>query len=368
MSNDMYLPALPLIANEFKLSLNQIQLTITAWLAGSMSVQLLVGPWSDRYGRKTILLGGGLLFLLSALGCAMASTLGWLMIARFVQGIGVCSMMVAGYASVHDVYEDRKAIHILVWMGSAAVIAPAIGPVLGGLLLLFTSWRGIFLTLFLISILALIGLWRYMPESASCERLNLKQIRLAYVRIVSNSAFILSALSFGLAYGGVIGWITVSPFLLMEHLQLTPTQFGLMQIPVFGGYILGAQLVKVLLDKMHMQRLIAWGLGFSACFGGLLAALSYFFPQYVFSFVLPMVGYTLGFGFAAAPLNRITMTSTSEQKGAAMAIFYLAMAVTGTLISLISSIIIESVVSSCIIIGVSVVCSFALNALRRRLV
>ena len=75
MSNDMYLPALPLIAKELQSSLSLVQLTITAWLAGSMAIQLIVGPLSDFYGRRLVLLGGGLLFLLSTLGCSLSPSL-----------------------------------------------------------------------------------------------------------------------------------------------------------------------------------------------------------------------------------------------------------------------------------------------------
>ncbi len=148
MSNDMYLPALALIASDLGTKINLVQLTITAWLAGNTAVQLIIGPLSDRYGRRPILFGGGFLFLLSTLGCALAPSLALLIFFRFLQGIGVCTMMVSGYASIHDLYNDKKAIHILVWMGTAAVLAPAIGPVLGGVLLLVTDWRVIFLSLF----------------------------------------------------------------------------------------------------------------------------------------------------------------------------------------------------------------------------
>ncbi|MBS0622298.1 MAG: MFS transporter [Verrucomicrobia bacterium] len=239
----MYLPALPLIAKELQSSLSLVQLTITAWLAGSMAIQLIVGPLSDFYGRRLVLLGGGLLFLLSTLGCSLSPSLAWLIGARFVQGMGVCTMMVAGYASIHDAYDDREAIHILVWMGTAAVIAPAIGPMFGGLLLLVTTWRVIFLSLLILGALALLGLWFVMPESSSSEHrkpLNTKSLLKSYYRILSNGPFTMSALSFALAYGGIIGWITASPFILMENLNLSPAQFGYLQLPIFGGYIVGA--------------------------------------------------------------------------------------------------------------------------------
>lgn len=368
MSNDMYLPALPLIAKDFQTTLNQVQLTITGWLAGSMAVQLVVGPLSDHYGRRPILLGGGILFLLSTFGCIYAHSLAFLLVVRFIQGIGVCTMMVAGYASIHDLYDDRKAVHVLVWMGTAAVVAPAIGPVLGGLFLLFTGWRGIFLSLLILGGIALSALWLIMPESVSHERppLKMKHLFHSYSKILTNAPFMVSAASFALAYAGIIGWITASPLILMEHLHLTSTWFGFLQVPVFGGYIVGAQLVKRLMDKMGKETLVATGLAIVALSGVALVIMALGLPLHPSSFVIPMMVFSLGFGFAAAPLNRITIIATTEQKGAAMAIFYLCMAALGTLISLLLSALGKTVFSSCLMIAVAGILSWILNRMGMR--
>jgi MFS transporter, DHA1 family, multidrug resistance protein len=364
LSNDMYLPALAQIATDFGISISLVQLTITAWLAGDTAVQLIVGPLADHYGRRTILLWGGLLFLISTLACTLAASLSWLIAARFVQGIGVCTMMVAGYASIHDLYEDKEAIHILVWMGTAAVVAPAIGPVLGGIFLLFTGWRAIFLSLFILGLISLTGLWFVMGESASKHPLSFKHLVKTYRNIVTNPSFMISALSFGLAYGGMIGWITASPFILIEKLHLTPFEFGLLQFPIFGGYIIGAQLVKPIMEKMGKEKLISLGLSIAALAGLVLLLSALAGSTHWLFYVVPMTGYSAGFGFAAAPLNRVTLTATTEQRGAAMAVFYLAMAASGTLISLFVSVISETILSSCFIITLSIIISFILNKLR----
>lgn len=369
MSNDMYLPSLSLIANDFHTSINHVQLTITAWLAGSMAVQLIVGPLTDGYGRRPVLLWGGLLFLLSTLGCALAPSLIGLIGMRFIQGIGVCTMMVAGYASIHNLYDDKEAIPILVWMGTAAVVAPAIGPVLGGFLLLFTSWNAIFLSLFVLGVIALSGLWWIMPESIGADHqksLNIRSVFITYSRILTNTPFLLSGVAFALAYGGIIGWITASPFILMEKLHLTPSGFGMLQFPVFGGYIVGAQLVKHFIKRIEKETLIGIGLTIAALSGVLLFILPQLFKGNIFSFIIPMTLYTLGFGFAAAPLNRVTLTATHEQKGAAMAIFYLTMAASGALISLILSTAAETITSSCLVIALAIILSFAMNKMRKK--
>lgn len=279
-------------------------------------------------------------------------------------------MMVSGYASIHDLYDDQKSIHILVWMGTAAVIAPAIGPLLGGLLLLVTDWRGIFFSLFALGTASILALWFSMPESTqaqSQESLKIKSLLSSYGKIISNSSFMISAACFAFLYGGIIGWITSSPFILLETLQLTPTTFGYLQIPVFGGYIVGAQLVKPLLGKSGKEKLISVGLVLSLLSGIFLVIFSLLLPTSFLSFVIPLACYSVGFGFAAAPLNRVTLTSTTEKKGMAMGVFYLTMTGIGTLVSVILSISHESVFSVSVGIGASSLASFLLNKVNLRL-
>ncbi len=368
LSNDMYLPALPSIAKDFSTQIYVVQLTIAAWLAGATAMQLLVGPLSDRYGRRTVLLSGGGIFVLSTVGCALASSVVPLVIARFLQGIGVCTMMVAGYASIHDLYDDQKAVHILVWMGSAAVIAPAIGPVLGGVLLLFTGWRAIFWILAISSALAIGALWFAMPESAKEPHpMKVKTILARYCRIFLNAPFMISAASFGLLYSGVIGWITASPFILMESLHVSPDLFGYLQIPVFCAYIVGARFVKYLLNVFHLETLILWGGAVSLCASIALALFAVIAPTSLYSFILPMACYTAGFGLASAPLNRVTLKATQEQKGSAMAIFYLTMMGSGTLVSLSLSFVKPTIFYACLAIAITAFLSFTLNIFRTHL-
>lgn len=368
MSNDMYLPALPLIAKDFATQLNMIQLTIAFWLAGNTSVQLFIGPLSDRYGRRTILLTGGGLFLVSTILCAAAPSVLVLIIARFLQGVGVCTMMVPGYASIHDLYDDHKAIHILVWMGSAAVIAPAIGPVLGGLLLLLTGWRAIFWVLAFLSAFSIAALCLSMPESSKeLHAMKGKIIIERYCRILLNPRFMTSSTSLGLLFGGAFGWITASPFILMESFQLPPDFFGYLQVPIFCAYIVGARLVKYLLSIIGREAVILWGESISLCAAGLLVLLAALAPDNLLSFILPMVFYMAGFGLASAPLNRTTLTATKVQKGSAVAMFYLTMMGSGTLVSLFLSLVKSTIFYSCLVIAITASFSFVLNIIRRNL-
>ncbi len=163
-----------------------------------------------------------------------------------------------------------------------------------------------------------------------------------------------------------MGWITTSPFILISTLKMSPAEFGYLQFPIFGAYIIGAQLVKQLVEKRNLDSLIHSGLIISFLAGLALVLFSYLSPGNSLSFVIPMTGYAFGFGFAAAPLNRITLTATAEQKGTAMAVFYLIMIGSGTVISLILSVPNGTAIYSSLVIAASVLLGFTLNLLRNR--
>ena len=139
LSNDAYLPALPHIARDLNTSHHLIQLTLTTWFMGSASMQLFLGPVCDRIGRRPVLLFGGIVFITSTVGCALTQDVYLLLILRFIQGSTITSMVVAGYATIHDLFNREQAIHTLAVMNSITVLAPSFGPLFGAIILHFTN-------------------------------------------------------------------------------------------------------------------------------------------------------------------------------------------------------------------------------------
>src|SRR3990167_5344961 len=158
LSNDAYLPALPHIAHDLFTTNHLVQLTLTTWFMGSASMQLFLGPISDKIGRRPVLLFGGLVFITVTIGCAVSQNIYWLLILRFIQGATITSMIVAGYATIHELFDRDKAIHTLSMMASITVLAPSFGPLFGALILQFGSWRVIFAILAGWACIVLLGL------------------------------------------------------------------------------------------------------------------------------------------------------------------------------------------------------------------
>lgn len=332
LSNDMYLPAFTVLGADFGLNDKGVQLTLTAWLVGNALFQLVIGPLSDRFGRRPLLLWGGVLFVVSSLLCRYTNSFPLFLLLRCFQGIGVSTMMIPGYATIHDLYDDREAVKLIALMGSFAVLAPMIAPLLGSCVLTLSSWRTIFDVVGLLAFLALAGLFFHMPESlkGSAAPIHMRSILKTYALIVCEKKFLYTSLSLGCLYGAVILWIVDGPFLLMRFFDLSHVEFSVSQIPVFSAYILGAQCVRHFMDRFDTVIWVRWSLLCGFCALLALGGVSFLMPS--LSLVLGLMSvFTFSFGMVYAPLSRAAMTSTTLQKGAVSSAFYFTTTLCGIL-------------------------------------
>ncbi len=337
LSTDMYLPALPQMAQQLGISDHLAQLTLTVWFLGSASLQLILGPVSDYYGRRPVLLIGGLLYLISTLVCATTNDIHLLLIARFVQGSSVCSAIVAGYAAIHELLEQKKAIQTLAWMGSITVLAPAVGPLIGALILQVGDWHSIFAVLALWGFLVLSLLYKFMPESnpngKTQHPLHFKPLLRNYKAISLNRGFITHTLGFCLLFGGLIAWISAGTFLVIDAFHYSVLMFTYFQCLIFGAFILGTRLVKFMLNRYDAQKLIKVGI-FCSLLGGVMAALlSTLLPHTMLGLIIPLMFYGFGAGLSFSPLSRLAIESCDHAMGAKVALFSSSISITGVLAS-----------------------------------
>ena len=147
LATDMYLPALPTMGSSLAAGTDQVQLTLSVYMAGFALAQLMCGPLADRFGRKPIMIGGFVLFALASAGCALASNIDTLILCRFLQALGGSAGPVLGRAAIRDIYHPRDAARIMAILASIMALAPAVAPTLGGLLLTGLGWPSIFIAL-----------------------------------------------------------------------------------------------------------------------------------------------------------------------------------------------------------------------------
>jgi DHA1 family multidrug/chloramphenicol efflux transport protein-like MFS transporter len=321
MSNDMYLPALISIEQDFATTTNLVQTSIVVWYAGLALPQLYAGALSDRFGRRIVLLWGGTVFFLSTVGCALSTHIYFFLLCRFLEGAGICSMLVSGYSAVHESFDDAKAIRIIAWMSCITVLAPMFGPLMGSYLLEFSGWRSIFWSISISSAAAIAALFFIMPETnqSPCH----KQKPDIYLKLLSNRQFVMSSLTLGLLIAVMIAWMTASPFLLMQEEHLSAMEFGWAQVPIFAAYGISTRLVGFLHEHYGSKILLKSGFSIIFFAGLYLTAGNYLAFDSMHRFIVPLAIYASGFGLLSAPLNRIVFTSTNEKKGTVTAMFYL---------------------------------------------
>lgn len=349
LSNDMYLSALPQLVSDLNISQHEGQLTLTLWFCGAVALQLLLGPLSDRYGRRVLLLSSGMIYVMALLTCAMTSNFMIFLFARFVQGITVSAVLVAGYASIHERYDQTQAIRILALMGSIVIIAPAFGPLVGSVVLLFGTWRWIFwilvgwatLTTFLLSIC--------MPETNPAENrqpIHFKFLLKDYYAVITNWKFTGLSLTFCFTFAGFIAWLTAAPFLVVDRFGKTALTFGLVQAIVFVFYVIANRFVKHLMEKIGPDKLIRLGLSITLIGGILSLIFAIMFPNSLSGLVIAMTIYSFGSGLSFPPLNRLAIEASDKPMGIRMAVSSTLMSGFGMLGALTVSIVYNATLAS----------------------
>ena len=320
LSNDMYLPTLTRITQDFQTSTSLVQLTLSMWFLGSSSMQLLIGPLSDRFGRKIMLLIGGVVFILSSALCAFAPNIETLLVARLVQGTTVCFVIVAGYGAINELYSSTRAIQILATMASVMLLAPTLGPILGAIMMEFTTWRNIFLVLAIFGTLVVSCLCFIMPET--CEErhsLNIKNILIGYKALVTNKSFTGLTVAPALTLTAFFIWIVETPFIMIGAHHKDPIYFATAQAFVCMGFIVGNWITKHAITKYKVDSIIKSGL-FLAAAGAFLMAISSYYGLSIPLITASMVIISTGFAITASPLGRLSIDSSSEPMGRKMAI------------------------------------------------
>ena len=314
LSNDAYLPALPYIAHDLHSSFYLVELTLTTWFMGLASMQLILGPIADRIGRRQVLLFGGVIFIILTLACALVQNITTLLILRFFQGATITSMVVAGYATIHELFDREQAIHTLALMNSIVILAPAFGPLFGAFILYFASWRWIFTVLAIGSILSIYGLFFHMPETqkdiinkATLNKNNFTQ----YKDIIVNKSFMLYTFIYQFLLGGLIAWITAGPIIVIEQFHFKPFVFSIVQAFIFGSFIVCIQLVKQLMKVISTKTIIMIGIILTSCGGLYLLISSIIWPEIVWNTVIAMMFFASGSGFAFPILNRLAVESSN---------------------------------------------------------
>lgn len=276
LSIDMYLPALPEMAQQMGSTQSRMQYTLGAFFAGFCIGMLFYGPLSDRFGRRRLLLSGMLLFVLASGFCAQADSAGELILWRMVQAFGSGAAVVMARAIARDVYDARHLPHIMSLMTLTTMLAPLLAPLAGGYLLFFFHWQAIFYLLTAIGLICLLLLFYLLPETLSVQQQGNASVAAAfrqYCHLLSDARAMGTIGTLAFSFAGMFAFISGSPFVYIEYFQVPARYYGLL----FGGNILGMILVLLvnvrLLRRYSLSRLLMIQVSGQLLFGVLLLIL-----------------------------------------------------------------------------------------------
>jgi DHA1 family bicyclomycin/chloramphenicol resistance-like MFS transporter len=303
LSTDLYLPALPAIAAAFGTDVAGVQWTLSGFLLGFAPAQLLYGPFADRFGRRPAMAVGLAVYLAATLACALAPSLGWLVAARVVQAVGSCGGPVVARAIVRDTTDPPRAAAVFATIAGLMALAPAAGPVLGGLVVAEAGWRAAFWLLALLAGAIALAAARLLPETApALDRTALDPARLAatYAELLRHRGFLAHAAIAAFTYTGLFCFISGSSHVAQTGLGLGPQGYGLLFAAAVTGYIAGSALARRISPRLGVHRMLHLGVGLCVLFGWSGPAALLLFGSSIATVTLPMALYMVAFALAQA--------------------------------------------------------------------
>ena len=320
---DMYLPALPKIADDLAVSSSVVQLTLTGTLAGLALGQLIVGPLSDSLGRRRPLMAGIVLHIAASVLCMLAPNLVVLGLARVLQGAGAAAAMVVAIAVVGDLFAESAAATVLSRLMLVLGVAPVVAPSLGAAVLLHGSWHWVFAALVVLAGVLLgvaaLGLPETLPPSHR-RPLRVRGIAATYAELLRDRRFVILVLVAALGMSGLFAYIAGASFVLQGTYGLDQQSFAL----VFGAgavALIGAtQFNVVLLRRFSPQTITLWALAAALLAGGVFVGLSVADVGGLAGFVVPVWAILGAMGLVIPNAPAVALSRHPDAAGTAAAL------------------------------------------------
>lgn len=304
-ANDMIMPGMLKVVNDFHAPISYVALSLSLYMLGECFVQLWLGPLADRYGKRQIIICGNLSFLIFTLLIATSSSITQFMLGRWLQGSGM-AFIAMGYALIHEKFDDKNAVKIIAIMGNISILAPLIGPLIGGIIVSYSSWHYVFILSLLLGTISLAGLSLYAPSSQlNHNNMRLKEILLHYRQIAASDNFSLGVVSTIFATMPLLIWIGIAPNLILYNLHLSYGKFIIYQIIAIGGLSISSIAMQFLAGKWKFHELIKRGCYISFC--GIV--LSFIGSGSINLIATGLFLYSFGLGLSNGSIIRLIMSN-----------------------------------------------------------
>jgi len=258
-SIDMYLPGFPAIAADLKTTVADVSLSLSSFFIGISAGQLLYGPLLDRFGRKKPLYIGLVIYLLSSLACAFATTIEALILLRFIQAVGSCAAAVGSVAMVRDLFPVKDSAKVFSSLMLVVGVSPMVAPTVGGYVTAGFGWEAVFLVLAGMSALIIMAVYIGLPESSRPDpsiSLKPKPILTNFYAVIREPSFYTYALAGAVSFAGLLAYVAGSPLLFMEIFGVNEKQYGWIFAFLSIGLIGASQVNTFLLKRYRSQTII----------------------------------------------------------------------------------------------------------------
>ena len=320
---DMYLPALPAIADDLNTPSSAVQLTLAGTLVGLALGQLVIGPLSDIVGRRLPLIVGTGVHILASVACIVAPNIAVLGGLRVVQGLGAAAAAVVAMAIVRDLFSGRAAATVLSRLMLVMGVAPVLAPSLGGAVLLVGSWRLVFAALAIMGVglmtLAIVSLRETLPPERRRARGVMPVLR-TYSSLLRDAQFVVLVLVAALAMSSLFAYVAGSSFVLQEEFGLDEQQFAIVFAAGAISLIGASQLNVLLLGRFAPVQIVLSALSFGVVAGGVMVALAVTEVGGMAGFVVPLWFVLGAVGFVMPNAPALALSRHGEAAGGAAAL------------------------------------------------
>lgn len=257
---DVYLPSLPAMTDYFGVPSSYLQNTLTLYLLGFGLSPLLLGPISDRYGRRPILIAGLCVYLFASLLCTLSNHIYWLLCGRLLQGIASGGIVVANSAMSRDCYRGKELITVSAYMSIVWSLVPIIAPTIGGYVQYYSGWRANFFLPFIYTLPITLYVITHLPESNTKNvKLDIQRVLKRYTHFIKDRFFMSHVAATAITFSITIAFNTAAPFLFQDLLHLSSVQFGWLSLGVGISYLIGTVLNNYLIRYFTISSLLFAG-------------------------------------------------------------------------------------------------------------
>lgn len=317
---DTYLPSFPAIARTFDASPMLIQQTLSMFLFCFAFMMLFYGTLSDSFGRRPIILGSLVLYIVASVGGALAPSIGVLLFCRILQGLAAGAGSVVGRAIVTDRFSGGEAQKILSHIMMVFGLAPALAPILGGWLQVNYGWRSIFWFLTGFGALMFIAVQRALPESLPAKDrhpFHPGVIAANYWMVLRHRQFVLLSAALGMTFAGFALYIGSAAYFVINILHLSETSFAWLFIPLISGMVIGSALAGKFAHRYSQHAMIRMGYTLMALAALANVGYNYFFPAEVPWAVLPLFMYSFALALSMPPMTLLALNHFPNHNGLA---------------------------------------------------